>query len=293
MEEMFEQTNQTETQESEMFESTENHGDSGEDLFSDYEEETAENTETGDNAAGNEEGQEMSNEEGENQSQGSEEGKKEEKPSEDAKMITVKFNGENIEVPIDQAQILIQKGMNYDHVKTEVDEFRGTLEFYASQNGLTVPQYIKALKEQQETAAIQTEIETLSKKLPDENPEVIKMLAELIYKDKQHEAEKASEKQKREAQEEEDKVFREFVKKFPEVKEIPPEVAQKVKDGENLITAYQEYENQKLRDQIAHMETTKKTEQKNQENKNTALGSLDGENTNTERDPFLEGLNSI
>jgi hypothetical protein len=39
------------------------------------------------------------------------------------------------------------------------------------------------------------------------------------------------------------------------------------------------------------METKTKTEQKNKSNKETALGSLEGENTNQERDPFLEGLN--
>jgi hypothetical protein len=303
---MFEETNQTaaaESQESQATESVANQD--GEDLFG--EEGAAEsNTET----------KESEGAVGENQTGSTEENKGEEgqktdsegKPTgtETENLVPIKFNGQvfnvpneaiealakSLNIPVEQAQVLMQKGMNYDHVKSEVDQDRETLEFYAQQNGMTVPQYMKALREQREAAGIQAEEKALTEKYPDENPEIIKMLAEMQFKQKQKDAESAVQQQKQDEDAKKDKMFAAFVKAYPDVKELPPEVVQKMNEGEDLTAAYTAFENKSLKEKLANIETQKKVEEKNQNNKETALGSLEGDNSNTERDPFMEGLNS-
>ena len=301
---MFDATNQSgiEEQESQATETIENQD--GEDLFGD-EGEAETNTEAEESEGT--EGENQTEEAEGTQSEAEQEKDGEEKSDSTENLVPIKFNGQvfnvpneaiealakSLNIPVAEAQVLMQKGLNHDHVKSEMDQDRETLEFYAAQNGMTVPQYMKALREQKEASGIAAEEQALAEKFPDENPQIIKMLAEMQFRQKQQDAEAAKQQQKQAAETKKDEMFAAFVKAYPDVKELPPEVVQKMNEGEDLTAAYTAYENRLLKEQLANMETQKKVEEKNKSNVNTALGSLEGNNSNTERDPFMDGLNSL
>lgn len=308
---MFEETNQAASVESKESQSTEsetveNQDSDGSDMFGE-EGEAESNTEDESTKSEGEEGENHSESTGDNKGEEGQKTDSEGKPTGTENIVPIKFNGQIFNVPseainalaksmnisVEQAQVLMQKGMNYDHVKSEVDTDRETLEFYAKQNEMTVPQYMKALREQKEAAGIQAEVKALKDKFPDEKPELINMLAEMQFKQRQQDEADLIKRQEQSVQAKKDEQFSEFVKAYPDVKELPPEVTAKFNQGENLTSAYRAYENEMLKTKLANMEAEKKIVNKNQTNKETALGSLEGDNTNTERDPFMDGLNSI
>ena len=72
---------------------------------------------------------------------------------EEAETLTIKYNGEERRITLDEAKILAQKGMNYDHVVSERDtKYKRELDFLdrvAEKEGLTRAEYM-ARSEQKE-----------------------------------------------------------------------------------------------------------------------------------------------
>lgn len=66
---------------------------------------------------------------------------------EEAETLTIKYNGEEKHITLDEARILAQKGMNYDHVVAERDtKYKRELDFLdrvAEREGLTRAQYME------------------------------------------------------------------------------------------------------------------------------------------------------
>lgn len=106
---MFDETNKTEEQEIEF----------PENLFGDDEPETDETADGGNHTADTEEKSET---------------------------LRIKYNGEERDITLDEARVLAQKGMNYDHVLAERDtKYKRELDFLdrvAAERGLTREQYI-------------------------------------------------------------------------------------------------------------------------------------------------------
>jgi len=98
-----------------------------------------------------------------------------------------------------------------------------------------------------------------------------------------------------EAQEKADKPYKDFVNKFPDVKaeDIPQEVWNKVESGENLLKAYEDFNNS-----VKDSETNKEIEalkaeiaimKKNSENKTkNKTGSLEGKSDGTKQEAYLD-----
>lgn len=106
---MFDETNNTEEQEMEF----------PENLFGDDEPETKETTDGGNHTADTEE---------------------------KSNMLRIKYNGEERDITLDEARVLAQKGLNYDHVLNERDtKYQRELRFLdkvAAEQGMTRSQYI-------------------------------------------------------------------------------------------------------------------------------------------------------
>ncbi len=66
---------------------------------------------------------------------------------EEAETLTIKYNGEEKRITLDEARILAQKGMNYDHVVAERDtKYKRELDFLdrvAEREGLTRTEYME------------------------------------------------------------------------------------------------------------------------------------------------------
>ena len=62
---------------------------------------------------------------------------------EEEEKITVKYNGEERDITVDEAKNLAQKGMNYDHIFSERESAHRALDALAAREGLSRAQLIK------------------------------------------------------------------------------------------------------------------------------------------------------
>lgn len=95
------------------------------------------------------------------------------------------------------------------------------------------------------------------------------------YKEKETEAEKRV--REYEEKEKNDAIFKEFVKEYPDVKELPQPVIDEINNGVNLLDAYARYENKTLKEQLAALKEGKEIEKQNADNEQASTGSVRGQ----------------
>lgn len=184
---------------------------------------------------------------------------------EEAETLTIKYNGEEKRITLDEARILAQKGMNYDHVVAERDtKYKRELDFLdkvAEREGLTRTQYMEregSLQEVKET----------------ENPNLM------------NDRERAAAQIRRIT----DSLgmtgpWSELFKKYPTLSrsEAYGTLSESVAGGMTPIEAYQE----KL---IAEKDNLLRMARENGVSARKSVGSLGGDGGHTHRDEFLEGF---
>lgn len=178
----------------------------------------------------------------------------------------VKHLHEEKEIGFEEAPTYIQKGLDYDRVKNKYEESKPVVSFVerlAQQNGLTVPEYLKAVEEYER----QQEIESL-KEQTNLNPE----LAEELYLLRQERQQRSVQQQQQEVQAKQQQEYIEFLSQFPDItpESIPQEVWDlKANKGLTITDAYIRHEYNKLRGKLNAQET-------NQKNADVSTGSLTG-----------------
>jgi hypothetical protein len=182
----------------------------------------------------------------------------------------VKHLHEEKEISYDEAPTYIQKGLDYDRVKSKYEESKPVLSFIerlAKQNDMSVDEYVKAVEEHER----QQEIEELQSQR-NLDPE----LAEELYLLRQERANKAKLEEQQKQQEQKQKEYLDFLDEFKDVEpdKIPQEVFDiKVKNGISLTDAY-------IRYQYKNMLNKETIDKVNQENAATSTGSLTGNGAN-------------
>lgn len=201
----------------------------------------------------------------------------------------VKYNGQEIELSLEELITNAQKGMNYDHVKAERDKFVGKedaiseLEYYANQSGMTVAEYTKSLREAREQSEVDNLIaegntEASAKELIRLKNLESKVLAEKAAKD----ADEAKSAQKKA---DADKDYNTFLDLYKDVdlKTIPQEVWDNANKLNSLVTAYQQYELTQLKKENEALKT-------NQSNKEKSVGSVKSDASTDDNDPWAVGF---
>lgn len=199
--------------------------------------------------------------------------------------LTVKYNGKEKKVGKDEIPTLVQKGLNYDHIMSELDSMRSgnaykVLKKAADKEGMSVEQYAKFMldKEDADTlSSVEAEVRRENPNLPNA---IIKELAEARAAKKQNLA-KADESSA------EEKAWAEALKEYPDMtkESIPEEVLQAVAAGQTPLIALKNYE-------ISQLKAAQKKssiEEKNQKNKEKSTGSMRGDSADGD-DQFLAGL---
>lgn len=211
----------------------------------------------------------------------------EEKPVEEQEDdgLTVKYNGKEQKVGKDEIPTLVQKGLNYDHIQSELDSMRQgnmykVLKKAADKEGMSVEQYAKYVldKEDADTlSAAEAEVRRENPNLPNS---IIKELAEARAAKKQNLA-------KVEQGSAEEKAWAEALKEYPDMTKdsIPQSVLEAVAAGKSPLLALKDYEISTLK------EANKKTAvaERNLKNKEKSTGSLNGRSSDGD-DQFLQGL---
>lgn len=212
--------------------------------------------------------------------QPTEEATEPEAPAEEPR-YTVKYNGQEMELPVSELIVNAQKGMNYDHVLEERDRLRNAREFqvidrYAKMAGKTreeVLDQLEAAERQSQLTAIQQQ------GVPEElAQQFITMKNKLQTLEGQIQTE-AQEKQQQQA-------YMELIQEYPDVKEIPQEVAERIAAGETPLNAYRSYENKRLKEELAAVKTNTANVQK-------AVGSVSDDAPQDTLDAFEAGFDSV
>lgn len=192
--------------------------------------------------------------------------------SEPKQAFKVKYLHEEKEIPYEEAPTYIQKGMDYDRVRAKYEESKPVLSFVeslAQQNGMSVPDYLKAVEDYQR----QQEIEALASQRS-LDPE----LAEELYLLRQERQQREVQKQQQEVQERQNKEYVDFLNAYPDLKpeEIPTDVWRiKAEEGLPLKAAYKIYKAEQLESQL-------NTKQANQKNAEASTGSLTGNGSSSQ-----------
>ena len=170
----------------------------------------------------------------------------------------IKYNGEILELTLDELKTAAQKGMNYDKVLRERDKLRSSREFSvldarASAEGLTREQYLDKLEKGGENNG---------------NTDPVSGGDPRPKSDESVRSEKTEETGKTEKQGEElRKRLSEFKKLYPEVTRLPDDVVEDIKSGTDIVIAYQKHEISRLRNAAAAAE-------QNSKNREKSVGSL-------------------
>lgn len=215
------------------------------------------------------------------------------------KTFRVKFLGEEKEVSEAEAIELIQKGMNYDHaVKKSAEdkerEYRSTLElidYYAKQSGVSRDEYLKGLEKQREETEVHARALELKKTHPDAPDELLLEMGRLALKAER--AENGQKKEKEGAQEREKKLepWYELYRVAPELKgadAIPKRVYEIIQtDRIPPVAAWYKYQ---AEEKAVEAGKSRKAEQKREETRKKALGSVKGDADGKVEDDFLSGF---
>jgi hypothetical protein len=217
----------------------------------------------------------------------------EEERQEAIQALKVKYNKEEMEIPIDEAIPLVQKGLNYDKTlerlqALESDPRLSFVEELAREQGMDVNEYLDAVKQFKQQESIN---ELVQKGISEE-------LAQEMLENRKFREQIESERKAKAEEEQKNTEFQEFFdgyremngKEFvPNQDTIPDEVWQANEAGVPLKYAYMEHQMKQLQSQVQVL-------QQNQTNKQKApVGSVTshGSNEIDPEDDFLAGFNSI
>ena len=199
--------------------------------------------------------------------------------------LTVKYNGKETKVSKEDIPTFVQKGMNYDHVMSELDSMRSgnmykALKRAADKEGMSVEQYAKYVLDREDADALSEAEAAVRKENPNLPNNIIKELAEARAAKKMHNA-------KAETSSASEKAWAEALAEYPDMTKdsIPEEVLQAVAGGKTPLIALKNYE-------ISQLKAAQKKnaiEEKNLRNKEKSTGSMNGNRSDGD-DQFLQGL---
>jgi hypothetical protein len=205
-------------------------------------------------------------------------------------LIELKHLGQTVRVTPEQLNAYAQMGLDYQRIREDRDAARKEVERLTAMETflkeLAAPQGISV-----EDLIDGARAEVLAKK-EHLNKDVALQRIKLDRERKAFEAQKdqqqkaAQEKSQEEAKRQEQ--FLRFARTYPKVKpnDIPKDVWDAFKDGEDLVNAYARFENRELREKVSKLESQLETAKKNSENKRRSAGSQRSAGRASEMDEF-------
>lgn len=222
-------------------------------------------------------------------------------PEQNGQTIRVKYNGEEKDIPLEEAAALAQKGMNYDKVLERLraaensEEFK-VLDAYAKQNGMSRQQYVKHLQSRQAEALMETEIQELKNKHPEITDALAQELAGIRAKEKQRELAQVERQEQERQKQEQLRPWQDFAKAYPHVKDfasLPEAVRNDVAEGMEPVSAMRKYELSEAKKEIENLKQQLQIKEKNGRNKEKAIGSAASSAAEDPADAFMSGFYSL
>ncbi len=195
-------------------------------------------------------------------------------------IMTLNLYGESVDMPVSQAKIIAQKGLAFDHIKGQLamaknDARLKALEDIANINGQTTAQLVSDIHKQTLTNQLIQQYGSVENAPFEEINRVVKEFESSDRKWAENEQNMQKESFKSQ--------FREFLSYNPGCTEIPYEVINAMKNGENLSVAYSRYNEYMLKNEL---ENTKrelevlKSEQKAKKTSTPSAMNVGAKNNN-------------
>lgn len=190
---------------------------------------------------------------------------------------------------------LAQKGLDYDRIRNQYDEFRPVMDMlstFANRQGMNTKDYIANLRAQAKQAEGLSEADA-RRSVELEDREAVVAAAEAERQAKQ-DAMAQAQRAEAEAASRRQADIQEFQQTFPEAAKdpnsIPPQVWAEVRGGSSLVAAYARYAVQQARQDAATAKRETASVQQNQKNADRSTGSMKSAGDGLKsKDPFLEG----
>lgn len=213
-------------------------------------------------------------------------------PAEVEEKIKIRFNHEDLEIPMSEAQELIQKGKNYDKVSSrleaiEADPRLSFVQRLAEDNDMSVEEFLNEWEDQRQQSQLE---ELIANNIPEE-------LAIEIMEARQDREERKREKAEAEAKAKEESEFNDFFSQFellngrpyqPGKDIVPAEVWEAQAQGVPLKYAYLQHFNTELSNKVKILEQNQTNSTRSAVGSTTQFGTKNKEVS----DPFLEGFMS-
>lgn len=205
-------------------------------------------------------------------------------------LIELKHLGQTVRVTPEQLNAYAQMGLDYQRIREDRDAARKEVERLTA-----METFLKELAEPQgisvEDLIDGARAEVLAKK-EHLNKDVALQRIKLDRERKAFEAQKDQQKKEAQAKSQEEakrqEQFLRFARTYPKVKpnDIPKDVWDAFKDGEDLVNAYARFENRELKEKVSKLESQLETAKKNSENKRRSAGSQRSAGSASEMDEF-------
>ena len=205
-------------------------------------------------------------------------------------LVELKHLGQTVRVTPEQLNAYAQMGLDYQRIREDRDAARKEVERLTAMEAflkeLAAPQGISV-----EDLIDGARAEGLAKK-EHLNKDVALQRIKLDRERKAFEAQKDQQKKEAQAKSQEEakrqEQFLRFARTYPKVKpnDIPKDVWDAFKDGEDLVNAYARFENRELREKVSKLESQLETAKKNSENKRRSAGSQRSAGSASEMDEF-------
>ena len=190
---------------------------------------------------------------------------------------------------------LAQKGLDYDRVRAQYDEFRPVMDMlstFANRQGMNTKDYIANLRAQAKQAEGLSEADA-RRSVELEDREAVVAAAE-AERQAQQDAMAQAQRAEAEAASRRQADIQEFQQTFPDAAKdpnsIPPQVWADVRNGSSLVAAYARYAVQQARQDAADAKRETASVQQNQRNAERSTGSMRSAGDGLKsKDPFLEG----
>lgn len=205
-------------------------------------------------------------------------------------LIELKHLGQTVRVTPEQLNAYAQMGLDYQRIREDRDAARKEVERLTAMETflkeLAAPQGISV-----EDLIDGARAEVLAKK-EHLNKDVALQRIKLDRERKAFEAQKDQQKKEAQAKSQEEakrqEQFLRFARTYPKVKpnDIPKDVWDAFKDGEDLVNAYARFENRELKEKVSKLESQLEAAKKNSENKRRSAGSQRSAGSASEMDEF-------
>lgn len=201
------------------------------------------------------------------------------------KLLTVKHLDKDVQVDpySPEGIVLIQKGMDYDHVKASFSELKGSIEEAAKAAGMTTGDFLKSIAASTKAAFVETASVEIRKEFPDAPAELVKKLAE---KQADEQVSKLKLEAAATAESDKAKAWAELKKAYPSVStedKLPQAVRDAIAAGTPPIVAM-------MANEIRELKEKEKAAEQNKKNQDRSTGSAKSSGGTKKKDSFLDGI---